>query len=318
MDEQFEAELKAAFSESVASLPSAPVERVRAIAYHPRTHRVSTRVRLATGGGITALTGVVIPLVLIGGAPAAFAGWTAIPANAATARLRSADSSCGSQFGASPNPNSSSSWSEVASDVRGPYALSVYESADGDDEATCLTGPSITFISSTYVATRSASGHASFVGAMSVGSALKGNSGTGQAQSTSVGIKIVSAVGIDNAFVMHLVSQNSLASPYTVVEGRVALDVTDVGLALNDGTNVEATTANGWFVAWWPSDADVTAATITSSSGSTTEPVQEQPLPTPAPTPTSAPCQTNSSANSDSVSCGQSSGNSGTTGISNG
>ena len=31
-------------------------------------------------------------------------------------------------------------------------------------------------------------------------------------------------------------------------------------LILDDGTNVQATVANGWFVAWWPGAQDVKSA----------------------------------------------------------
>ena len=48
-------------------------------------------------------------------------------------------------------------------------------------------------------------------------------------------------------------------------------------LVLNDGTRIETTVAHGWFAAWWPGGVAVRSAAITTSSGTT-----KQPLNTPA------------------------------------
>jgi hypothetical protein len=48
--------------------------------------------------------------------------------------------------------------------------------------------------------------------------------------------------------------------------------VTAVTLTLHDGSNVEATTGNGWFAAWWPSLQGVRSADLTTTKGSTTQP----------------------------------------------
>ena len=42
-------------------------------------------------------------------------------------------------------------------------------------------------------------------------------------------------------------------------------------LVLDDGGRVEATTANGWLIAWWPGLQGVTSAQATTASGTTTQ-----------------------------------------------
>ena len=70
----------------------------------------------------------------------------------------------------------------------------------------------------------------------------------------------------------HLESTSQGASnAFTFVEGQVDDGVTGVTLVLSDGEHVQATTGNGWFLAWWPGSLDATAADITSASGTSTQ-----------------------------------------------
>jgi hypothetical protein len=57
--------------------------------------------------------------------------------------------------------------------------------------------------------------------------------------------------------------------PYTIVEGHAATGVTGTTLVLDDGTRVTASIANGWFAAWWPSANAVTAAAVSTATGTT-------------------------------------------------
>ena len=50
---------------------------------------------------------------------------------------------------------------------------------------------------------------------------------------------------------------------YSFADGHAGDGVSAVTLILDDGTNVQATVANGWFVAWWPSAHDVKSADVT-------------------------------------------------------
>ena len=69
----------------------------------------------------------------------------------------------------------------------------------------------------------------------------------------------------------HLTNRGGAA--YSFADGRAGDGVSAVTLILDDGTNVQATVANGWFVAWWPSAHDVKSAALTTPGGVTTQPV---------------------------------------------
>lgn len=124
-------------------------------------------------------------------------------------------------------------------DVRGPFTFSIY--ADDESSATCITGPSFAAV---------ASSHASL-------------------QQTPPPDKI--------SFDFHSTTREG--QPFSFAEGRAADGVSAVKLTLADGTSIDATVANGWFVAWWPSLQTVKSADITTPTG-----VSTQTFPTP-PTP---------------------------------
>jgi hypothetical protein len=113
-------------------------------------------------------------------------------------------------------------------DTRGPFTFSVY--ANDTSSATCISGPSFTAVS----------------GSMSSAPA---NAPAGQVLlSTS-----------------HLTNRDGQA--YSFADGHTGPGVTGVTLILDDGTNVQATVANGWFVAWWPSAHEVKAADNATPAG---------------------------------------------------
>ncbi|HEY1827766.1 MAG TPA: hypothetical protein VGF87_07085 [Acidimicrobiales bacterium] len=57
----------------------------------------------------------------------------------------------------------------------------------------------------------------------------------------------------------------------TLTEGRIGSAVTTVSLTLADGTSVETTTGNGFFLAWWPGTQGITSAAVGTASGTTTQ-----------------------------------------------
>jgi hypothetical protein len=61
--------------------------------------------------------------------------------------------------------------------------------------------------------------------------------------------------------------------PYTISQGPAVPDASTVTLALDDGTSVQATVGHSSFVAWWPSASRPTSVTITSPSGTRTQPL---------------------------------------------
>jgi len=120
----------------------------------------------------------------------------------------------------------------VLSDVRGPFTFQVY--ANDQTSATCINGPNV-----------------------SVVRAL----GSSQAASVPAG-----QVQLNGG---HSGAADGEAFGFS--EGRTGTGVTAVALHLTDGSTVNATVANGWYVAWWPSAAELKSATVTSVSGDHTQ-----------------------------------------------
>ncbi len=117
-------------------------------------------------------------------------------------------------------------------DTRGPFTLSVY--ADADSSATCIKGPSFTAVSGS---------HASAPITVPAGHILLTSS--------------------------HMTNRGGAA--YSFADGRTGDGVSAVTLTLDDGTKVQATVANGWFVAWWPNAHEVKSAEIATPAGTTAQ-----------------------------------------------
>jgi hypothetical protein len=118
------------------------------------------------------------------------------------------------------------------SDTRGPFTFSIY--ADSTSSATCIKGPSFTAVS----------------GSMS-----------------SYPINVPAGhILLDSS---HATDRDGGA--YSLAEGRTGADVTGVTLALDDGSTVQATVGNRWFVAWWPGSQIVKSAELATPSGTTTQ-----------------------------------------------
>jgi hypothetical protein len=218
-------------------------------------------------------TGTVLSVVILGGASPAFAGWTASPTAASASQTASAEGSCQAQLASAPGFSGladGAGWTAVATDVRGPFTLIVYQS--GSSDATCLSGPSITAVSS--------SGGGSGENMLHVSASL---SPTGEGiSSTSISLVVGSGSdGIGQGTIDHLDSTSDGA--YTVIDGQLDADVTGVTLVRSDGEDIQASTGSGWFVAWWPGSLDATSAEITTPSGTTTETLNTPPLPSTPP-----------------------------------
>jgi hypothetical protein len=56
----------------------------------------------------------------------------------------------------------------------------------------------------------------------------------------------------------------------TLVDGRTGAGVTAVTIQRSDGSSVQATVVNGWYLAWWPGTIAATKAEITTASGTRT------------------------------------------------
>jgi hypothetical protein len=67
----------------------------------------------------------------------------------------------------------------------------------------------------------------------------------------------------------HLTNRDGQA--YAFADGHTGDGVSAVTLILDDGTKVQASVANGWFVAWWPGAHEVKAADVTTPDGVKTQ-----------------------------------------------
>lgn len=251
-----EPQLRSALAARAATVPTGSGSRLRAVDYRPRTHRVPVRSAAATMAGAAAVGTAV---AVLGGSQPAFAGWAAAPTQTVDAPSAGAAGDCAAQLAALPAPpNSTDSgpWSPVATDVRGPFTVVVYQDGTDTDFATCFSGPPFTFVSRSSIDASGGNGHLS-------GSSSGTASGLGGGQMTEN--EGAGGGDIPQWSLAHLNSTSQ--GPYTLVEGRIASGVTGVTLVRDDGQDVQATTENGWFIAWWPGNQGVTTAQVTTPAG---------------------------------------------------
>jgi hypothetical protein len=228
---------------------------VREISVYRRQRR---RGSLALGGGALIAGGVTtVVLVLAGpGPPNAFAAWTPFPTTPAPGQVANAEATCEAGAAAAP-PGAPAGVTTDAThvslvDTRGPFTLVLFGANTSTHGALmCVSGPSI-----------SPSAHQSSHMSESIGSqpALPG---TGQ-----ITLDRLQAETADDG------------QAYTIAEGSVGSGVTAATLNLSDGSNVVTTTGHGLFLAWWPGSAVVTSATLTTATGTTSQPINSPTLDT--------------------------------------
>jgi hypothetical protein len=269
MKTEFEADLSDAFAARAAAVPVGTASRLRSMDYRPRERRLRTPVAVGAGVLASAGTAGAVLSVVLGGAAPAYAGWSAAP-TAASAPSPSAATSCQNQLTTMPSgPDGptlgSGPWENVLTDVRGPFTVALFQN-DGA-YASCFTSSS--FTETNMMSSGGSSGGAIGLdrGSASTGGG-PGGSGSGGLSSFSVGGETASG-DLTNATQSHL--STASGGPYTLVDGRVATGVTGVTLVLDDGQDVVATVADGWFVAWWPDGTGASSAQVTTASGTTTE-----------------------------------------------
>ena len=289
MKTTLEEELISALRARAAALPTDASEKLRSVDYHPRRHRRAAPAALgATAVGVAAAGTALV--VALGGAAPAYAGWSAAPAAASSSPSSQADQSClgalssdqpaGGELGSGP-------WQPLLTDVRGPFTVALYQ----NDSAYmgCFTSSSFTQVTQV-----NSDGDASN-GVLKVSGFSSGSGSPSQGLST-VTVGGTTSGDLQNVVQSHL---STADGPYTLVDGRVASGVTGVTLVLDDGQDVVVTVADGWLLAWWPSDAAASSSQVTNASGTTPETLvlstKGSPTP-PAPgscTPTTTPDRTN-------------------------
>jgi hypothetical protein len=127
----------------------------------------------------------------------------------------------------------------VLADARGPYTAAIYSQGDATD--VCLSGDGISMSSNTT-------------------SSAPVTVPTGQLLQFSGGA-----------------TRDSAGNQLTLADGRAGTTVTAVAFDLSDGSSVQATVTNGWYMAWWPGTATATKADVTTASGTTSVSVPATP-----------------------------------------
>jgi hypothetical protein len=252
MIEQLESELRSALRARADELPVGARARVRAHDYRPRTRALRPPVAAGVLTTAAAAAAAVALIDLGPQAPAAFAGWSAVPTRASTAQVAVAQNACQSRLSSFSTGSAKamkaarikilptiSEMTPVLTDTRGPFTFVIYSGAHGSN-GTCISSPSFTSLS-----TRSG-----------------GGATAAPAGKISAYFQAHTAHGGD---------------AYSFVEGHAGADVTAASLVLSDGSQVQTTIQNGWLVAWWPGSAQVTSARVTTASGTTTQPFDTQP-----------------------------------------
>jgi hypothetical protein len=237
MTDQFEQNLREAFSYRDAQLDTNAIARLRAHDYRSRQHRVRRLPAFGALGatGLAAAAGVIVALG--SSAAPAFAGWHAKPTTPAAGQLNQAAQTCGQGLG-----------SPALTDSRGPYTASIYAQSDMSD--LCLTGNGISMDSS-WTSRQPPS--------LAPDGVQYGGGGM----------------------------RDSAGNALTVSYGRTGDAVTGVTIELSDGSSVQATVSNGWFLAWWPGSVSAKQAEITTATGTNTVTYPATPTLT---CPTQAPC----------------------------
>ncbi|MHB8691076.1 MAG: hypothetical protein ACYDHH_07495 [Solirubrobacteraceae bacterium] len=118
------------------------------------------------------------------------------------------------------------------SDTRGPFTFAIYANAQTSN--ICITGPSFTSVS--------------------------GVTAPGPVTVPADQLELTT----DHATVRD-------GSAFSFSDGRAGNNVTGATLTLDDGSQVQATVQNGWFVAWWPGSSEVASATLTTTDGTKTQ-----------------------------------------------
>ena len=85
-------------------------------------------------------------------------------------------------------------------------------------------------------------------------------------------------------------TRDSAGNALTLVDGRTGAGVTAVTIERSDGSSVQATVANGWYLAWWPGTVAATNAKVTTASGTSTEAFPSAPNLATPPCPSGAHC----------------------------
>ncbi len=230
MIDQLESDLRAALRTRADRVPTDAVLRLRRTDYDPRTHWIRPPVAIGALAAGAGAAGLATALVSLG-ASASNAFAGWTPSPTRASSSQVADAVSECRARLAGAPIQSVSGLPVAlTDTRGPFTFTIF--ADQEASAACISGPGLTSISGS----RASSDVTPPPGKVTL--AESHTSRDGQA--------------------------------YSFAEGRVGAGVTSATLELDNGSRVETTIGNGWFVAWWPGSAGMKSVHATTANGVTT------------------------------------------------
>jgi hypothetical protein len=224
---------------------------MRSTGVAPNYDARSRRVRSRVAvGALAGLAGTASAVFVIVG-PGTANAFAGWSARPTAASTATGEAACAAAFA----PQAPPSAPVVLTDVRGPWTLAI--AADGSTTVSCWTGPSV------------AGGFVTDAGSQ----APLVTPPAGQ-------VELAVAAG-------HQTPDGG--APYQLVTGRAGAGVSAIALVLANGTQVQATTANGWFAAWWPGTENATTAEVTTTTGVSTQQLNGLPSGATATTTTTTP-----------------------------
>lgn len=150
-------------------------------------------------------------------------------------------------------------------------------------EQNCGTSPGTPVLSDTrgpYTASIYADGSTCLAGnGITISSSNNGGAGS----STPAGTIKLNGVG----------QSDSDGNALTMVDGPIGAGVTGVNITRSDGSEIQATVQNGWYLAWWPGSERAVTAHVTTGAGISTQSFPSAPnASTAPPCPAGAHCST--------------------------
>lgn len=281
MSDTVEQKFREALADMIESLPTDAEVRLCAADYHPRTSR-SLRWPIVGATGTALAAGAATAIVLLSSAATpAFAGWTPVPTTATPAALAAATTACNWEWNHN-SPSEMSPAQAVLSETRGKYTAAIYVTSNSVYD--CITADTT---DSTEVGQdglppghNDTSGNSNPVpGPDQIGAPDGGGRSApgfpGGNPNGPLPLRWQRALATLTNPAQHAQQEqawrNELASgvEYHYL-GLAGSDVSAVTLNFADGLTVDATVADGWYFAWWPTADPPTSMQVTTSSGTAT------------------------------------------------
>lgn len=275
MNDTLEQSLRDLFRDDAAAFDAgAAVQRLRACPARSQSKR--RFLWPAVGMGSTALTAGVVAAILLlsSGAPAAYAGWAAIPAAASRRSQAETGRTCAHAFTGSGAATDERAFTHrpVLAETRGIYTALVVE-LDGRIYS-CMTSGDPGNSSSAFDLGISQYGPAQTPPPGDLISAPysdQGGVGEGRGENRWTLAQLLHPRRQAQIFEFRERVRGGGYGPSAL--GQAGSEVSAVSFTFANGETVAATVENGWYFAWWPWLSKPTTVTVSNNSGTATSPV---------------------------------------------